>query len=966
VTKFFPFIFSALVDKLQCADLEGVSDLPEDMMPTPSQKPHKISNVTENSEEIRVLYIKLLESLIFRKDEIEISDPEERNAKLNQNFRLFVQDIVNITRTLCMDPCNLVVLEACNFLKQLTLKFGKDLLFYFNSILSRALYYALTHKQSKIRIAALDCLDKLMYCSPYKKNAEIMEQLIGFRDPNLVPIRDFYESSTKLNYLALLVADPSIQVVKRFYEIITGWMIYLEDKADHESRLIPYILSGLFDPNEEICLFVCERLELMGKQYEIDYEKDIRETKQFGIDSKWMDYSKKSQDDPYNLYYPFPLASRPTLGSRLLVKKYLRRYIKNLCKEFNSIEETIRARISNLLLFSVIYSEDAVIEFLDQILFSLARELVKNKPNKQNMPILEPIYKTLKILGRFCDFDSIANLIFPTLLGDLNANYAEIQRGSLMCFRYLVEGHLESICNDDYGFGIYNGKLKETLNVLTNPKFLDQLDSAMGIELLEFYYSLMNITNNRKVLFKKSLNEFVECLNLIFDNIIHSLGALSIFDLHGVSNNQLLSDIEKKLDLINKNIIDILSSKYLNEVVPRFSSFFTFKARETLEDINKYLEKNSITLNNKNYQIFYIFIKQNSIFMKEDEEENKRAFIELILSIFTNIFKSSFNLPIHIDTLKLLSAYFNNNSIDFSNNPTLIPKILPSLIPLFFNIILPYSDVEIDKFKYADLLKDEKELEKKRLKAPQTIKSEMREKILLILKNFINKNELFTLNKENLNNTEKLENSRSVVKEFLKIIDKEFLNEFAHENERNRKLFADFYSQFLVKILVIFRTDSENERILKGLIENFETYFMEEIYDSVIDVRLSCVSIFNLLLTNLQKSSYFEPMCKLFNDSNEPNEKNDFEFLQALAYLDDDNKQVDSFFKNFKNIFSIVLNLYIDEKGSFGNLCENSFRLIIEKFPIYTFNELLRAKNKNQLSRIELLNKMLSKYLKSK
>ncbi len=39
-----------------------------------------------------------------------------------------------------------------------------------------------------------------------------MEHLIGFRDPNLVPLRDFYEISTKLNYFAMLVADRSTVV----------------------------------------------------------------------------------------------------------------------------------------------------------------------------------------------------------------------------------------------------------------------------------------------------------------------------------------------------------------------------------------------------------------------------------------------------------------------------------------------------------------------------------------------------------------------------------------------------------------------------------------------------------------------------------------------------------------------------------------------------------------------------------
>ena len=231
-----------MVDKLDCNDLEGVGNLPEDIRPTPSQNPHIIIKTTESIEEIRILYVKLLETLTINE-----------NSSLD-DYRLFVQDIVNITRTLCMDPCVKVATTACEFVSSLAPHFGKDLLFYFNSILSRGLLYGLSHKQAKLRLAALNAIDKLMYCSPFKKNVEIMEQLMGFRDPHIVPIKDFYEPSTKFNYYAYLASDSNMVVLKRFYEVISSWMLDTEDRGEHEPRLIPYILTGLFDKNEDIAV----------------------------------------------------------------------------------------------------------------------------------------------------------------------------------------------------------------------------------------------------------------------------------------------------------------------------------------------------------------------------------------------------------------------------------------------------------------------------------------------------------------------------------------------------------------------------------------------------------------------------------------------------------------------------------------------------------------------------------------
>jgi len=213
---FFPFIFSALVDKLDCHDLEGDNHMPEEMRNKPSQKPLRVVTISETCEDIRVLYVKLMETIIMKN-------------YLLDNINIFIQDIVNIIRTLCMDNCTDVILEACNLVTQMCKKFTQ-LLLHFNPMIARGLLNALAHKHSKVRIAALDSLESTFLCSPFKKNVEIMESLIGFRDPHLVPIKDFYEPSTKVNYFAQLVQDHSVTVRKKFFEFASNIMINMSDR----------------------------------------------------------------------------------------------------------------------------------------------------------------------------------------------------------------------------------------------------------------------------------------------------------------------------------------------------------------------------------------------------------------------------------------------------------------------------------------------------------------------------------------------------------------------------------------------------------------------------------------------------------------------------------------------------------------------------------------------------------------
>ena len=93
--------------------------------------------------------------------------------------------------------------------------------------MARGLLNPMVNKNSKIKIAALETLTNVLRCGVWKKNNDIMEILIGYRDPNYIAILDFYEPSTKLNYFALFINDPKVNVREMFIRTLGDWMIYL-------------------------------------------------------------------------------------------------------------------------------------------------------------------------------------------------------------------------------------------------------------------------------------------------------------------------------------------------------------------------------------------------------------------------------------------------------------------------------------------------------------------------------------------------------------------------------------------------------------------------------------------------------------------------------------------------------------------------------------------------------------------
>ena len=942
LTKFLPFIFSALANKLQCDDLEGYGNMPEDIRPTPSQNPQKIIKVTENIEEIRILYLKLLETLICHENAVK------------DDFRLFVQDIVNITRTLCMDPAPNVVFTACNFCKTLAINFGKDLLFYFNSILSRGVLYALSHKQAKLRIAALDALDKLMYCSPNKKNVEIMEQLIGFRDPNIVPIKDFYEVSTKFNYLAFLSSDSNQGVLLKLYEVIFDWLLNTEDRVDHESRLIPYVLTGLFNKNENVAKYVLEKFNEMGELHEKTNAKDYREQKEYGVDAPWIKYINKNKD--LNIPYPFPITQRPCLGCRKIVLSYIRRYIKNLTREFEGIDNDIKYKVSNLLLYSIVYSEEGIVEYLDGILLLFMKDFLKTSNSdidnmernifvnknaiSQQLEINNILIKCSEMIGLFCDFESITKILYPTIKGDLNGDYQDIQRGAIITLKHVFIGHCN--CSND-GFGIFKSKLHEFFTVFGDEaKLKSSIDSHSAYDIINFYNDIINcIKTNIKKYSEQDLDEFKKETEHIFLNILQALGAIDF-----LNNNQVYKYISTFLNNFNENMKVIMNDKDYN--------FFNLHSIDILKEINKYLDKNYISMQHRYFKTIYLFLKSKDLFFKNidtsspSNEESLKQLITLLFSLFNKIYINDENFNVHSTALNLIISFLG--TLDDKFNYINIKEYKELLL----SILKPYTTIDTEefKFKFVDLLKEQKELDKKKMKNPKTLKTELRRNLLLYIKNLFNKSEQFNIkgntNKENINTFLCIFNDNSILKYFIE------------DTEPIRLLFINTYYLYLVKYFVI---NNKSEVNLPNLTEVYEKYFLEMVYDNNIEIRKMSFTILNVIMGQIPKSQFYDPMKNLFKNQTSELAQFQMEAMKAMSYIETEKKEVEKYFHNFKDILSSIINESLNEKVAFGNVCNNSMKLIIERFPIFIFGELVKAQKKNQLSRIEFFDTQLKKNL---
>lgn len=231
-----------------------------------------------------------------------------------------------------------------------------------------------------------------MYCGAWKYTVDLFEALIGFRDPNVVPIKDFYEPSIKFNYFARFVVDRSTLVRETFYKTLASWLLKLPDKVDHEGRMLPYMISALNDPNDNIQDLAFDLLEEMGMDYEEREEAKVREAKQYDLDSEWTNNGEFA-----NLPLPRPFKHRPRLGARIVVKSYTRRYLHALYKELHDWILENRERAAHLLLSLIIYTEDYITQHLDHLLLALYKSVLE----KDDMKLRAKIETCLVLLGRY-------------------------------------------------------------------------------------------------------------------------------------------------------------------------------------------------------------------------------------------------------------------------------------------------------------------------------------------------------------------------------------------------------------------------------------------------------------------------------------------------------------------------------------------------------------------------------------
>jgi hypothetical protein len=221
----------------------------------------------------------------------------------------------------------------------------------------------------------------------------------------------------------------------------------------------------------------------------------------------------------------------------------VRRYIKGLYHEMNDWIEINRLRCSQLLLYSTMYAEDYMTQFLDDLLVAIYRNII----DKENVIIYDNVSLTVKLLGRYCKPLGYQELLISAIRNEVAAFYSFTQNGATKTFGLLFYGAIElmpttvDICYKVEG--IMNDFIKAVDEIL-----LDGLDIDLAGYLMDTLDVMVEGLLKKKAEGLDDIHRFTApYLRPILIMAIRCLGVFYAFKINGKEDPENITKSKAKV-----------------------------------------------------------------------------------------------------------------------------------------------------------------------------------------------------------------------------------------------------------------------------------------------------------------------------------------------------------------------------------------------------------------------------------
>lgn len=222
--------------------------------------------------------------------------------------------------------------------------------------------------------------------------------------------------------------------------MLSSFLTELEDRYDHQTRLLPYLLDLLGDENSNIQKVALNCLIKCGQQYENEHPDEIIERRQYGIDG----------DDRCNFEKPLPLpfTERPRIGIRIYVRGNTKRFLFALINELTNWQNKTRIKSAKLLKYIIILCE----EYLTMEAYKLIPTYIKAlgfAREDKDKELDELLCEICELSGRYFAPESYVHYILPRLRGDADVTQFGVDSLTRCCVMdvlcNMIEGSKSSL-----------------------------------------------------------------------------------------------------------------------------------------------------------------------------------------------------------------------------------------------------------------------------------------------------------------------------------------------------------------------------------------------------------------------------------------------------------------------------------------------------------------------------------------
>jgi len=386
----------------------------------------------ENSEELRLLLLKLLNALLSSKSTHGVASQ-------------LLDDLRNVLSVAVLDTFPEVKSEALQAMILISRAIPGEVHMHIKSLVESALS-AIRHQHSRIRQKAISTAGELLlYCSEGLNS--VMEKIV-------------------LPAFERLPFDASSSVRQTAVDVLAQCLARLESRHEYSANLFQILLSLLGDATESIAQRSLQRLEwiaryLQDQKMQIDDEEEEMSTdlriaaeaasltplqerqkhqqQQQQQDVQWQDMSL-SED-----MFPKPFQTRPSENlreyARRMWSKTLRLTLRDLGDWTTGKRSFAALQLRSMLVLCESYCTVSLTHMLTSM--RLAFHNIFDGLDRDNSDIC--VYDCARLIGCFCDSQSIFDIVLPWARGDKGLSSSMQRCSSLALLSSCIEGlHLRS------------------------------------------------------------------------------------------------------------------------------------------------------------------------------------------------------------------------------------------------------------------------------------------------------------------------------------------------------------------------------------------------------------------------------------------------------------------------------------------------------------------------------------------